>query len=296
MKLISNTEVSTFNECELKHDYMYGQEIGPTNMSEPLYRGTVGHALLAEYYTKILEGESRESALAAVWSLWTRELTAVASDVNKFNIIQDLRRILSGYFDFYQVEPFKVLAVEKIYDTLLFQAIVPDTNYDVHYGAILDLVVEWTQGPEAGKIKIIDHKFVYNFKSMDELQVDAQQPKYIKVLQEQGISVNGGIFNQIRTREIKNPRFDQLFNRTPVPYQQTAIDTVWTEQKKTIKKILNIPSDSDYPTRALTTMTCKMCDFKRLCKAEMNGDSTTTMRKIEFKPRSRPLKNYVSES
>lgn len=285
MKMVSNTEVTAFNECELKHHYMYEREIAPVKVEVAPYRGTIGHAMLAAYYEQIRLDASREDAIEAAWEVYRAELkiVMVSSDFIKLSVLNELRTIMEGYFNHYMSEPFKVISVETVYSAPI--------QGDIHYGAILDLLVEWTVGPDRGNLVLLDHKFVYNFMNPEVLEVDAQQPKYIKVLQLNGYPIRKGYYNQIRTRSLKNPLPKDLYRREPVKFRnQAPIDQVWEEQKKSVRRII-IPDD-EYPIRALAPMICKMCPYRRLCKAEMNGSPTETMLKIEFKSRERPLKTY----
>lgn len=289
MKIISNTQVNTYNLCTQMHRYMYDEEIGPKFLPNPLYRGVVGHTALEAYYLVLMEGGTVDQALAAGLDVIRKELTKVVTETpgayDRIELLAQLDAVLRAYAAYYRVEPFKVLAVEKIYTA----PIVVD---ELAYGLVLDLLIELTTGQFRGDIEVVDHKFVYNFKTSDELELNAQLPKYIKATRDNGIPVARGMFNQIRYRMLKDPDPKKIFMRVPARTSKAAIETIWAEQRDTAIEIANNPAP---PRRLLVDHVCKTCFYRQLCKAEMIGQDTTTMRDTLFQKRERPLKNIMGE-
>ena len=265
---------------------MYNREITPRLDKIASYRGSVGHSALEAYYRELKEGSSVEfSRVAAYDVLKEKAKEAVESGpegMNFADICVKLKPVLDKYFIYYPEESFRVLEVEKV-----FEAIIDD---DINYGMILDLLVEYVSGPNRGEIAVIDHKFLYNFKSVEELEMDGQVPKYVQTVRANGIPVTMGVFNQIRWREMKLIQPSYYLRRIPARLNAKATEVIWNEQVHTAKEIRNTPS---LPIRTLSGFICKNCDFQTLCRAEMTGESTETMLAINFKPRKRPLKNLA---
>lgn len=284
MQIISNSEITSYNLCKRQWYYSYVLEIGPKMLPLAMYRGVIGHAALEPYYLLMKDGASIEECKAAAKDVLRKEAMRISTECptefERIGIVAELTRIIDAYAEFYRKEPFKVIAVESVYST----PIVPD---ELSFGMVLDLLVEMTAGEFRGDFIVIDTKFVYNFKSIDELELDAQLPKYIKTVRDNGILVSKGIFNQIRYRELNNPKPDQVFRRTPARINKAATDIIWAEQRDAAVEISSNPAP---PRRTLSPFICKGCLYKKLCRADMLGQDTTNMIAAEFMPRKRPLK------
>ncbi len=289
IKTISGTEITAYNICGKQHDYMYNQEIGPKSYSEPIYRGVVGHEALAAYYQGLKDGYSFEECKELAYAVVINELTKVVQetpeDFTKMKLLKNLKDLLETYFAVYAVEPFKVLSVETVYTA----PIIPGK---LQFGMILDLLIEYTSGPQRGDIVVMDHKFVYNFKTEADLSMDAQLPKYIKAVQANGFYVTKAVFNQIRYRSIENPKNSDLFQRTPLPATKFQIDSVWEEQSEIAVEILENPKK---PRRTQSPLVCKGCFYRPLCLAEQQGSNTELMRQALYMKRHRPLKDIVGD-
>lgn len=288
MKIISNSEITTFNECTRRHYYAYVLEIGPKELNLPIYRGVIGHSALDSYYTELKAGETVESARKAAFAVIDKEIARIVTETpeefERLQICVKLKKLIEAYSEHYRVEPFRVLETEKVYTAPI------SVEKELEYGGILDLVIEYTAGPYRGDIAVVDHKFVYNFKSIVELEMDAQLPKFIKVLRANGYTVSKALFNQIRHRDLKNPSPDDIFKRVPARTNNFAIEEIWAEQVETADEIANYLRP---PRRTLSQMVCKGCFYASLCKAELNGEDVSNMIASDYIPRKRPLKDLA---
>lgn len=292
MIVVSNTQISTKNLCERQHHYRFvqnGTGIEPSYLAvnTPLGTGLLGHSALEAYYTVIKDGGSAKDALVAAKEILTFEVIRLITDepeqFEQLARVNHLLQLLEAYAEHYRNEPFKVLEVEKVFST----SITPD----ISYGMKTDILVEYTRGDLRGELAVWDHKFVFNFKSEAELNLDVQLPKYIKVLQDNGYPVRRGVFNQLRYREMKDPTFEQLFKRSKLPDpKQIEIDTIWDEQKDTAEEIAaGIPK----PRRTQHMLTCKYCPFTGICKTELMGNDISTTIKAEFRPTTYGYTDFV---
>lgn len=287
MKIVSHTEITAYNSCTLQHYFMYTLGLGPREKALNLYRGIVGHKALEAYYRRMQDGFPVEECRAIAIDVVFKEIDYITETAMwERDKLAELNRVaarLEAYAEVYRKEPFKVLAVEEVF--------VSEIYGDTSLGCVLDLLVEYTSGKFKGELAVIDHKFSYNFKTTDELKLDAQLPKYKKALVQLGYPVNHIVFNQIRTREIKSPSPSDLFRRSESMATDRSVDTIWAEQIETIKLI----QESRPPVRALAPMVCKGCWFKDPCTALMDGQDITTMLKAQYEKRERPLKELYSD-
>lgn len=287
-KTVSNTEVTAYNTCTRMHDYMYNQGIGPKRFSSAIYRGVIGHEALAAYYLEIKEGRP-ELALKAAQDVVMKEMARVAletpEEFDTIKLLMDLKSLLEIYARVYAVETFRPLEIEKIY--------MASVNDEANYGMILDVLGEYISGPYKGDIVVVDHKFVYNFKSASDLDMDAQMPKYIKTVRANGYTVGKAMFNQLRYRQLKVPSPKDLFQRSSYKPLPGEMDTVWAEQLEAVEEIMNAPRAI---RRTQSPFICKSCFYQPLCKAELSGADTTHMRVSMYEKRSRPLKNIAEDA
>lgn len=286
--IISNTQITSYNSCTQQHYYMYTLELGPRELSMPLYRGILGHSALETYYSLLQEGLPRDNATEAAWFVIQEELDRIGRDetwnVEKLKEASVIANRIKSYASVYSTEPFNIIAVEK-------QFLAPFTER-LQFGFIPDLVVESTAGPYKGQLGLIDHKFVYNWKTTEELMLDAQLPKYRKGLQLNDYPVKWIMFNQIRTRDMKYKTPQDMFRRAYGIANDIASETIWNEQKDTA---LNIALGEQSPRRALAPMVCKTCFFKEPCMLSMNGQDVSRILEMDFQKRDRPFKELYND-
>lgn len=274
-RVVSNTEVTTKSVCDRQHFYRFtlGIEPLPENLSPALYRGIIGHEALEVYYRALMEGKSVEEARLAALEYLEKVILSVVThtpeDTSRVILLSELSLLIDAYSRYYGVEPFEVIAVEKVY-----QAPIGD---DLFYGMKLDVLIKYTSGDYRGDFCIMDHKFVYNFKDAPELEMDGQMPKYQKTLRANGIVVGKAIFNQIRYRKINDPVPTQIFRRTPARLNPVKTATIWDEQKEIAQKIVDDEKNQKRPLRTLSLLVCRNCHFYELCNADMMGQKTEQM-------------------
>lgn len=281
--IVSNTEVSTFNLCEYQHDIRFNRSLEPRYLSvnTPLGMGILGHEAFEAYYLEMLEGSPVETSLKAARAVLEAKISWIQEnepeEFQQLIKIAHLIELFEAYAEFYRQEPFRVLAVEKVYQTNIAPGI--------EYGLKLDLLVEWLKGIDAGELVIIDHKFVYNFKSRAELEMDCQLPKYTKTLRDNGLHVSHSIFNQVRYRELKAPGPTDVFLRMRMDSSPRKIKNIWAEQRETAEKIKERRegTSDENPVRTLHILACRYCLFQGLCETELDGRDSTSMQITDFK-------------
>jgi hypothetical protein len=290
--IISNTQASLRDLCERAHYYSYIVGVEPKKLPPAIYRGVVGHSALEQYYLEMKDGGSPDTRLSAAKSVLQKEIARIASETpeefEQVGLIIKLTKLIEHYADVYRQEEFRVLEVEKDYYT----PITPS----IQYGVILDLLVEMTKGPYRGDLVVVDHKFVYNFKTVLDVSMDAQLPKMIKTLRDGGYVVSRAMYNQLRYRDLKNPISESVFKREWTKPKKIELDTIWDEQKKTaleLETVHSLPKEvvQSEARRTLNLLVCRSCLFQKLCRAELVGDSIRSMLITDYQKSSSPWRN-----
>lgn len=271
--IISNTQITAKNLCDKAHHYRFIQDIEPKTLPPAIYRGVLGHSALEQYYLLLKDGKPVEECMKAALAVLDREIARILRETPEEFIqilmVQKLRDLITGYAAEYTTEPFKVLEIEQEYRT--------PVNDDVEYALRVDLLVEMTSGQYRGDFVVVDHKFVYNFKTALDIQMDAQLPKYIHTLRQNGIVVTKGMFNQVRTRIMKNPTPKDLYRREWIKSSRAETAQIWDEQESTAQRIIDDKKYGVNPVRTLSLLVCRSCLFQKPCKAELDGDDVSQM-------------------
>ena len=272
---ISNSEVSTFLKCERRHYYAHGLNLAPNHYGMSLTRGIIGHEALEAYYNVLFVQQPEKQARDAAQEVILKYVRQ-GGDVP---MLSSLSVLLNEYFDdVASKDDFVIIAVERVMTMPLGE--------DIDFAMRYDLLVEMKSGPYAGEIVLIDHKFVYNFWTPDNLMLNMQAPKYIATLRASEIPVKRMMINQLRWREVKsNP---ERFRREYITPVAAEIKQVLTEQYVASVRIKEKMQDlTEYGATALRTMdnmTCQNCSFVMLCRVELIGQDPTLLIQTEFKP------------
>jgi hypothetical protein len=276
--IISNTQIATKNLCDKAHDLRFIKNLEPKRLPPAIYRGVLGHSALEQYYLLLRDGKPVEECRDGALAVLDREIARISRETpeefEQISLILGLRKLIEAYAEVYRIEPFKVLEVEKEYHA--------PVSPSIDYGLRLDLLVEMTSGEYRGDLVVVDHKIVYNFKTALDIQMDAQLPKYIKALRENGLVVTKGIFNQIRYRSLKNPSPVDLYRRDWLKSNKAEIEQIWSEQERVANQIVLDTESKAMPIRTLSLLVCRSCMFQGPCKAELNGDDVTQMLEANY--------------
>jgi hypothetical protein len=257
--------------------------------------GSAGHEVQDAYYSFILAaGNSLRAQKAA-----RKEAVIVAEEA--FDLLEfkqpdnraDLHDTLfNTYFpnEPYVSKSYRVVAVEKRY------SLEYDEELKLRYPFIVDLVVV---DPD-GKTVVVDHKFVYEFYSMDATRLMSQIPKYIGALRALNHKVDYGEYNMIRSRKIKAPTAEQSMQQLPVKPSNVRVVRTFLEHTRIAKELqalkeLEPELVEQLSYRTDNSMTCRNCDFSDLCAMQLDGANTKLLLATEFEVRERGDEFEVSE-
>lgn len=296
MPSISHSEVSQYTTCRRKHLYGYGRSLKPVSVAKALAYGSAGHKVLEAYYNTVLEAgktlkqqqKAHAAGVDAALEAWDN-----LKDFRQPDNRADLHELLFDvYFPNEAIvgEGHRIVAVEQKYSLRY------DEENDLRFPFVVDLVVI---DPE-GRTVIVDHKFVYDFYSIEATQLMGQIPKYIGALRALNHKVDYGAYNELRSRKLKNLSAEMSMDFLPVRPNNTRVQNTFLEQIRTASEIQNLKTLTEDERERLAfrvdnKMVCNFCDFKSLCVAEQEGASTKLLLATEFEERQRGEEFEVSE-
>lgn len=203
MPSVSHSEVDSYLLCRRKHYYGYTLSLRRVRESMSLAMGSLGHKLLETFYAHILEHtELADQGNAEVWEAAVAAATEVYRQEVKdgFEAPENRADLLELFLRYVETETlikdgWTILAVEKRFN------LEYDPANQLRYPFVVDLIA---RDPK-GKIVVIDHKFVYDFYSYEDTQMQPQIPKYIGALRGLGFKIDYGAYNMLRTRKVSGP-------------------------------------------------------------------------------------------
>lgn len=264
---ISNSEVTTFLSCKRMYDYAFITNLAPKETSNPLARGGLGHEAFEHYGLARIDGSSHEDALNAGTAVFER---ATASRDYKIDVVMETLFLWNRYMGFHNGWPnWKILGVEQRHELPITETINLVMRYDLY-----------VQDLSTGKYLIGDYKFTYDFWSPSDHDINGQMPKYIAVMQANGLRVDGGFLEEIRTRKLgadKSADPKNLWRRSayyPSGARKRSMLHQHVAASLEIQKHRALTDDerSNVSIPVLNKHgACKFCNFKDLCNSQLEG-------------------------
>jgi hypothetical protein len=147
------------------------------------------------------------------------------------------------------------------------------------------------EDPE-GRYVVIDHKFVYDFYTPTQTDLQPQIPKYIGALRAMNHQIAYGAYNMVRTRKLKTPTPDSMQYFMILKPNTDRVLNTFMEQLGVAAEIqalkeLTIEEQNKRAYRTANKMVCQSCSFRDICSTELIGGNTELMLKTEYKIRER---------
>jgi hypothetical protein len=201
--IITQSLVNSWMDCPVNVYYRYIKGLSPKNPPEHIIRGVWIHECLEEYYKT---GSWRAKHEEWVSKYPTRVLA------------QEIDRTLTGYAFYYESDDMDVLATE-----LPLEGDLP-CGYKF-YGK-LDAIARMPDGRRL----IVDHKTTKRIKPMEQQILQIQAPMYMWLCDQNGLEVDGFLWNYLVTPGPQPPKFagkgTRLASRQPQTDYPTALETV----------------------------------------------------------------------
>ena len=293
MPSVSHSEVDSYLLCRRKHYYGYGLSLERISTSQSLATGTAGHRVLEAFYAHIMSLSDTAQGQLKNFDLGVERAREVYDEIiaegyedanNRATLHDMLFNKEYGYFanEFMVRNGWRILAVEAEF------SLTYDTDTQSTYPFVVDLIVE---DPE-GRFVVIDHKFVYDFYTPEQTDLQPQIPKYIGALRAMNHEIVYGAYNMVRTRKLKTPEPDNMtYFMILKPNTERVLNT-FMEQLGVAAEIqalkeLPIEEQGKRAYRTANKMVCQSCSFRDICSTELIGGNTQLMMKTEYKIRER---------
>lgn len=293
MPSVSHSEVDSYLLCRRKHYYGYGLSLERITQSNSLATGIAGHKILEVFYKYILDHgitaeeqqEVKQEAFDAALKAYEDIVENGYEDADRRATLHDLLFNEDyGYFanEFFVNRGWRVLGVESEFNLLY------DDDTQASYPFVVDLIV---QDPD-GNYAVIDHKFVYDFYTPEQTDLQPQIPKYIGALRALGHEVSYGAYNMLRTRKLKQPTPESTNYLMLLKPNNDRIVNTFMEQLGVAAEIqalkeLPLEEQDKRAYRTANKMVCQSCSFRDLCSTELMGGNVELMKKTEYKIRER---------
>lgn len=263
---VSNSEAITWLTCQRRWYYQHARNLKPKKYGDALNRGIIGHEAMQIYYDAIKVGGSTEvaesMARSCLMSYYSQDSI----------VVTELLTIFDNYFAMQAPNDsdWIILGVEQKHEI--------DLGSGEPYVLRYDLLV---QERSTNKVVIVDHKFVYDFWTADDLALSPQFPKYKAALRAIGINVDYCLLNQLRYRPIKpeNWSLEKLFQRTGNYPSNAKMRNALQEQMTAARqirqfKLLPLDQQLSQSVPCRNKVNCKNCSFKEPCASEFDGGDT----------------------
>jgi hypothetical protein len=270
---ISNSEVTSYLSCKRQYEFAFIDELEPINTSTPLARGNTFHLGMEYYWKARLNGASHTQAMDVAL-----EAFGIVPEGMTLVQVMEAQTLWMRYMTFHAGFPdIKPLGTEQQYDLPLTSTLNMTIRYDLYF-----------QNIKTGRIAILDYKTTYDFWSHEDHEINAQMPKYIACMQANGMQVDEGFLEEIRTRPLgpeKAADPKNLWKTTPyrpssakkkAVLQQHIGASLEIEKHRALdeleRKMVSYPVLNKHGA-------CKYCNFKNLCISMLDGKTDLTVDK-----------------
>lgn len=201
--VITQSLVNSWMDCPANVYYRYIRGLSPKSPQEHITRGVWIHECLEEYYKTGCWRDRHEE--------WARRHPSQ-------KLAQEIDRTLTGYAFFYGADEMEVLATELPLDAEL------PCGYRF-YGK-LDAIARMPDGRRL----IVDHKTTKRVKPLEQQIIQIQAPMYMWLCEQNGLEVDGFLWNYLVTPGPQPPKFvgngARLAARQPQTDYPTALGAV----------------------------------------------------------------------
>lgn len=274
---VSHSEVESALRCERAHYYGYGLGIQRKSESTSLRRGTLGHQALDAYFTSLKDGYAHETAVVVAETFIVNYMTAHPFDT------EIATEVLTTIRFFFEARPFRnweVISVEEEFQLPITETLV--------FPFVVDLVAK----DPYGDIWIIDHKFMYDFITPEEAELNGQLAKYMGALRAMGYRVDHAAYSVLRYRNIKNSTVDTRYRLVIDDPTVARLQRTFTEQavmalRLQERKAMPLAEQSASAIRTANKLVCNHCSFRSICVAELNDTQPELVLNSEYQARTR---------
>lgn len=263
---ISNSEVTAFLTCKRMYEFAFGMELTPKETSVPLARGTLGHLAFENYVRARLNSSNHQQAMKAVTDTFPQAMREGVT----VDVAMETKLLVERYMAHHQGWPeLRLLGTEERVDL----KVTDDFTIPIRYDVLAEEI-------STGRVLVGDYKFTYDFWQPSDHDLNVQMPKYIAVMRANGMAVDGGFLEEIRTRPLgaeKSADPKNLWRRTKYFPGPMRLRNAMKQHIQASFEIVEHRAKS--PEQRMEDATpvfnkhgaCKYCNFKDLCNSMMDG-------------------------
>ena len=214
--ILTNSMIGAFRRCTKQAEYKYVHRLKPKRLGGPLKRGKWVHSLL------------EEDARGGDWRLLHKRLSAKFEEMfdeeKDFygDMPTEIKLIMESYFWHYKHDPWKYLEVELELTAELPNGVLLRIKFDA--------LVETQFG-----LFLVDHKSHKTLPKLEYRMLDTQSPIYCWVAQQNGIPVEGFIWNYVRWKAPSVPQMAYVGTKRQ-RLSVRGIETDYPTYRRTLKR------------------------------------------------------------
>lgn len=215
-RITTHSMIKTFRRCPKQAEYKYVHRLKPKRLGSPLKRGTWVHALL--------EAHGKGQDWRAVHAAYTEQFNQLFDEEKDYygDMPREIMTIFRSYLWHYKNDPW-----EWVDNEFQLEAKLPDGTI---YRGKVDGLIRNQFG-----LWLVDHKTHKTLPDHNFRLLDAQSALYLWAAQENGLEVNGFIWNYIRWKAPSTPKIVDL-NKSVARLSDAACDTDYPTFVRALKK------------------------------------------------------------
>jgi hypothetical protein len=261
--VVSNSEIETFQRCEMKFYFQHILGVMPEKLPDPLRTGLFGHKLFERYWELYMEGVPVEQIEV--------EVSNMLMDVIHDPVVgKILRNVLACARHLVEVKRLKPLKIEwrRIYPLM----------ENLGFGMTPDLIAEFYDGPKKGNLCVLDWKFTGQYWNEQEIGMYQQIPKYVKFLNTFDYAdrkIKYGLLVMLNTRS--SAASNDLFRTKWIPLGKQKLARIALENydlavEVAQRKMLPMADQYNAARRTVNHYECKLCPFANdVCPMSLAG-------------------------
>lgn len=263
---ISNSEVIAWLSCRQLYYFAFFLNLAPKETPKALSRGTLGHSYMERYIEARLQGASHERSLQHADTVFADAMREGIS----IEVVMETKFLCERYMARTNGWPeWELLGTEERLDLRVTDTIILPIRYDL-------MVRDRT----SGRVLVGDFKFTYDFWTPSDHNLNPQMPKYIAVMQANGIPVHGGFLEEIRTRKLGAEKAGDNKNTHRRTFYFPSNERRRSALKQHIAASFEIidywsVNDDEREAKTIPLLSkhgaCKFCSFAELCNSKLDG-------------------------
>lgn len=254
---ISASSTGTFSSCPTAYHYSSELRLTPFNGDESMDKGSLGHDMLARYYTLLKEGKADYGNLLEDVEE-TGRMNAPKWDLDPEAIEQTIESV-KGYIELWFNDSWEPILVEQPFSKVLYDS----ESLQIIWEGRLDLGIK--NRIMGDKFIPVDHKF-----GAKAYQPEPMNNQFIGTYWAFG--ADEFIVNLVGMQK-KNKKY----SRHPISYPKEVIEEWQNSTISTVIEMLQYEKQGYYPRRYNS---CWRCKFSSLCFS--HPDAREHRMKVEF--------------